>query len=214
MSHHRSEALTLRSYPYSEAHLIGVFLTRESGQLRSIAYGARSGRKSKFGSGLEPLTHAHLKYSHREGQELAVLRDLEIVQAFPAYELDWQAKLHFAYFAELLQEFTHEGEAAEPVFRLSLAVLGSLTSIPIVQLARYFELWLLRLEGVLPNLSSRLPEELASRSMRFMAKHPRELVSDELTEGELKRLGRLSEELIESHLEKKLKSSRMLKELL
>lgn len=119
-----------------------------------------------------------------------------------------------AYFAELLQEFTHEGEAAQPVFRLSLAVLGSLTSIPVVQLARYFELWLLRLEGVLPSLASRLPEELASRSMRFMAKHPRELVSDELTEGELKRLGRLSEELIESHLEKKLKSSKMLKELL
>ena len=214
MSHHRCEALTLRSYPYSEAHLIGVFLTRESGQLRSIAYGARSGRKSKFGSGLEPLTHAHLKYSHREGQELAVLRDLEIVQAFPAYELDWQAKLHIAYFAELLQEFTHEGESVEPVFRLSLAVLGSLTSIPVIQLARYFELWLLRLEGVLPDLASRLPQELASKTLQFTAKHPRELVSDELTEGEFKRLGRLSEELIESHLEKKLKSSRMLKELL
>ena len=39
MTHQRCEALTLRSYPYSEAHLMAVFLTRESGQLRSIAYG-------------------------------------------------------------------------------------------------------------------------------------------------------------------------------
>ncbi len=214
MSHQQSEALTLRTYPYSESHLIVVFLTRESGQLRSIAYRARSGRKSRFGSGLEPLTHAQLKYSHKEGQELAVLLDLEIVKAFPAYELDWQAKLHFAYFAELLQEFTHEGEAVEEVFRLTLAVLESLASVPVAQLARYFELWLLRLEGILPDLASRLPQELASRSIRFMGRHPRELASDEFTEGELKRLGRLSEELIESHLEKKLKSSRMLKELL
>ena len=214
MSHQQCEALTLRSYPYSEAHLIAVFLTRESGQLRSIAYGARSGKKSKFGSGLEPLTHSQLKYSHKEGQELAVLRDLEIVKAFPAYELDWQAKLHFSYFAELLQEFTHEGEAVEEVFRLALAVLGSLASVPVVQLARYFELWLLRLEGVLPDLASRLPEELASKSVRFMGRHPSELASEELTERELKRLGRLSEDLIESHLEKKLKSLRMLKELL
>ena len=202
MSHQQSEALTLRTYPYSESHLIVVFLTRESGQLRSIAYRARSGRKSRFGSGLEPLTHAQLKYSHKEGQELAVLLDLEIVKAFPAYELDWQAKLHFAYFAELLQEFTHEGEAVEEVFRLTLAVLESLASVPVAQLARYFELWLLRLEGILPDLASRLPQELASRSIRFMGRHPRELASDEFTEGELKRLGRLSEELIESHLEK------------
>ncbi len=214
MSHHQCEALTLRSYPYSEAHLIGVFLTREAGQLRSIAHGARSGRRSRFGSGLEPLTHVRLKYSQKEGQELAVLRDLEIVQAFPAYELDWQAKLYTAYFSELLLEFTNEGEAVEQIFRLSLAVMGSVMSIPVIQLARYFELWLLRLEGVLPDLASRLPRELASRTLRLMAKHPRDLVSDELTEGEFKRLGRLSEELIESHLEKKLKSSRMLKELL
>ena len=143
-----------------------------------------------------------------------MLRDLEIVKAFPAYGLDWQEKLHFSYFAELLQEFTHEGEAVEEIFRLTLAVLGSLASVPVVQLARYFELWLLRLEGVLPDLASRLPEELASRSVRFMGRHPRELAREELTEGELKRLGRLSEDLIESHLEKKLKSSRMLKELL
>jgi len=214
MSQRQSEALTLRSYPYSEGHLIVLFLTRESGQLRSIAYGARSGKKSGFGSGIEPLTHTRIKYSHKEGQELAVLRDLEIVRAFPAFGLDWQAKLHFPYFAELLQEFTHEGEAVETVFRLTLAVLGSLASVPVVHLARYFELWLLRLEGVLPDLASRLPEELALRSIAFMGRHPAELARDELTEGELKRLGRLSEELIESHLEKKLKSSRMLKELL
>ena len=214
MARRQCEALTLRCYPYSETHLIAVFLTREFGQLRSVAYGARSGRRNRFGSGLEPMTHSQIKVSHREGQELAVLEDLEIVRPFPAYELDWVAKLHVPYFAELLQEFSQQGEAAEAVFRLSLAVLGCLSSGPVVSLARYFELWLLKLEGVLPDLSSRLPAELAEKASRWMARHPSRLEGETLTSGELKRLGRLSEELIESHLEKKLKSSRMLKELL
>ncbi len=214
MSFHQCEALTLRSYPYSETHLIVILLTRDAGQLRSIAYGAKSGRNRRFGSGFEPLTHLNLAYSNQAGQDLAVLRDLEIVHAYPAYDLDWEAKLYFACFSELLQEFTREGTPAEEVFRLSLAVLESVASVPIARLARYFELWLLRLEGILPDLATRLPGELASRTVKYMATPPHELAGDGLSRGELERLGRLSEELIESHLETRLKSRRMLKELL
>ncbi len=214
MSFDQCEALSLRSYPYSETHLIVVFLTRNSGQLRSIAYGAKSGQNRRFGSGLEPLTHSKLSYSNQEGQELGVLRDLEILHAYPAYDLDWEEKLYFACFTELLQEFTNEGKPAEDVFRLSLAVLESVGCVPISCLARYFELWLLRLEGILPSLGTRLPQKLASKALRYMATPPHELCGDGLTGEELKRLGRLSEELIESHLEKRLKSRRMLKELL
>ena len=214
MTHDQSDALTLRSYPYSETHLIVIFLTRNNGQLRSIAYGAKGGKNRRFGSGLEPLTYSRITYSSKEGQELVVLRDLEIINAYPAYELAWEKKLHFAYFSELLQEFTSEGKPSEESFRLILAVLNSSGGIPIAILSRYFELWMLRLEGILPDLDTKLPKKLASKTHSYMATPPHKLDSQGLELGELERLGRFSEELIESHLEKKLKSRKILKEIL
>ena len=208
----RAEALTLRTYPYSEAHRIAVFLTRHLGKLRAMAHGAK-GRRSRFGSSLEPLTHCQVAFGRRENQELAVLKQTEILRAFPAYQLSWELNLHFGYFAELLQEFSREEEEAENLFRLALAILDNLDK-PIRLLARYFEFWLLRLEGVLPPLEKHLPAELAARVVALLRFHPRNLDVELIGEPELRRLESLSEQLIEYHLEKRLKSKKMLKELL
>lgn len=208
----RAEALTLRTYPYSEAHRIVVFLTRSLGKLRAMAHGAK-GRRSRFGSSLEPLTHCQVAFARRENQELATLKQTEILRAFPAYQLSWEINLHFAYFAELLQEFSREEEEAEHLFRLALAILHNLDK-PIGLLARYLEFWLLRLEGVLPPLEQHLPAELAGRVGGWLRSHPRNLDVDLIGATELRRLESLSEQLIECHLEKRLKSKKMLKELL
>ena len=209
----QSEALTLRTYPYSEAHQIAVFLSRDFGKLRAMAYGARSRRRA-FGSGLEPLTHVRISVTRKEQQELGVLKSCEIVRALPAYELSWEVNLHFGYFSELLLEFSNEEEAAERLFRLVLAVLGQIHEKPILLLARYLEFWLLRLEGVLPALEERLPSDLAARTTGFLQTAPAQLPEDLLTADDLKRLEGLAEELIEFQLERRLKTRKMLKELL
>lgn len=209
----QSEALTLRTYPYSEAHQIVVFFSRDFGQLRAIAYGAKSRRRG-FGSSLEALTHVRITLTRKEQQDLAILKSCEIIRAHPAYELSWEVNLHFGYFAELLQEFSNEEEESERLFRLSLAVLASIREKPIRLLARYFEFWLLRLEGVLPALAERLPRELAERTTQLLRLHPSQIPEDLLTPDELKRLEDLAEELIELQLEKRLKTKKMLKELL
>ena len=209
----QSEAVTLRTYPYAEAHQIAVFLSRDFGKLRAMAYGARSRRRA-FGSGLEPLTHVRINVSRKEQQELGVLKSCEIVRAFPAYELSWEVNLHFGYFAELLLEFSNEEEESERLFRLVLAVLGEIQDKPILLLARYFEFWLLRLEGVLPALEERLPADLAARTMKLLRTSPSQLPEDLLAGDDLKRLEGLAEELIEFQLERRLKTKKMLKELL
>ncbi len=214
MSAFESEALTIRTYPYSEAHRIAVFLTREYGQVRGLAHGARSGRKSRFGSSLEPLTHVRLVFSRKENQELATIKSAEILAAHSALQLSLEINLHISYFAELLFEFSQEEEECEDVFRLTLAVLEALEKVPIELLARYFELWLLRLEGVLPALEPKLGPALAAKVAGMLKQHPTGLDDSILTEGERKRIERLGEELIEYHLEKRLKTKRMLKELL
>ncbi len=213
MKVHQTEALTLKTYPYAESHKIAVFLTRDFGKLRGVAYGAKKTR-SPFGTSLEPLTHLRLTFGRKEHRELSVVRSCEIMRAFPAYQLSWEVNLHFSYFTELLMEFAKEEEASEKLFRLSLAVLKASRQVPIQLLARYLEFWLLQLEGILPPLGGRLPMELAVRTGAWLKRLPNEWKAIHFTDGEVKRLERFSGELIEDHLEKKLKARKILKELL
>jgi DNA repair protein RecO (recombination protein O) len=207
------EAITLRTYPFAEANKIVVFLTREYGLLRGVAYGARKS-KSRFGASLEPLTHVRLAFKRKEHQELAVIENCEIIRALPAYELSWEENLHFGYFAELLVEFGREQIESQKLFRLSLAVLEAVREVPISLLARYFEFWILRLEGVLPALDTVLPAGLAARALEMLKLPPSGLAGSDLKEEELLQLETAAERLIEYHLEKPLKARRILKELL
>ena len=58
---------------------------------------------------------------------------------------------HAAYFAELLDEWAQEADADERLYRLGASMLDALgAGAPVEPLARYFEYWLLRLQGVYP----------------------------------------------------------------
>ena len=208
-----TEAITLRSYAFAEANKIVVFLTRETGILRGVAYGAKKSR-SRFGASLEPMTHVRVSLKRKEHQELAVIQNCEIIRALPAYELSWEQNLHFAYFAELLVEFGHEQVESEKLFRLTLAVLGAVEEVSVTLLARYFEFWLLRLEGVLPALDQLLPEGLAASTKAMLKLHPSKLDDIDLSEGDIGQLETTTQRLIEYHLEKPLKALKVLKELL
>ena len=213
MSRHRSEALTLRTYPYAESHKIAVFLTRSFGKLRGIAHGARKSG-SKFGGSLEPLTYVKLSFRRKEHQELAVIGSCEVSRVFSPGASSWESALHLSYFTELLHEFSREQEESEHLFRLALAVLAAVDSVPISLLSRYLELWILRLEGVLPDLDGELPRPVAARTRSFMRTPPASLEADSLTREEDETLARFSHKLLEYHLEKPLKTRKLLKELL
>lgn len=212
MNVHQSEALTLKTYPFAESNRIVVYLTRNYGKLRGVAHGARK-PKSRFGSTLELLTHSRIVFYRKEHQDLAVIQSAEIIKAFPSYELTWEVNLYFNYFAELLLEFSHEEEESENLFRLGLAVLEAYTSVPVALLGRYFELWLLKLEGVLPEFDQAMPG-MAERLRGMMRVHPKEIGGFSLSDNEMKSLEKLTGSLIEGHLEKRLKSRVLLSQLL
>ncbi len=213
MSIYQSEALTQRTYPYGEAHKIAVFLTREHGIVRGAAHGAQSG-KSRFGSALEPLTHLRLSFRQREHQDLATIQNCEIIRPFAAFGLSLEQSLYLSYYAELLSEFGQEMKRDERLFRLGLAVLDASERVPVAGLARYLELWLLQLEGVLPTLGKLLPEELAVKTREMMKRPPDKFHDHQWRPEELRSLDRLTSRLIEGHLEKRLKSRKMLEEML
>jgi len=151
-----SEALILRTYKLGEADRIVVFLTRDRGKKRGVAKGARRA-KSRYMGALEPMTRAGVAYYERELRDLVRLNYVE-PQRSPLSAVGMSAAGasvlgHVGYFAELIDEWAQEAHADERLYRLGSAAVDALAAgMPIERLARYFEYWILRLQGVYPAL--------------------------------------------------------------
>ena len=153
-----ADALILRTYKLGEADRIVVFLTRDRGKKRGVAKGARRA-KSRFTGALESLTRAGVAYYERELRDLVRINYIEMQRSPLAVVArsapDASALGHAEYFAELIDEWAPEGHADERLYRLGSSVIDALADgVPTERLARYFEFWLLRLQGVYPQLSS------------------------------------------------------------
>lgn len=151
MALRESEAIVLRTYPLREADLLVTFFTRLEGKVHGVA---RSAKKSKrrFGGALEPLTHVRAFYDVRERQELVRLDSCEVLESPLASEVSYARAVGLAHIAELLDELLPDHEANDAIFRLSLAVLHVLSGPDIWMPVTYFDLWLTRLVGFLPEL--------------------------------------------------------------
>ena len=146
---YKTEALILRTYKLGEADRIVVFLTRDRGKKRGVASGARR-PKSRFAGALEPLTRVGVSYYEREHRDLVRLSYAES-QCSPLLASRPDALNHVGYFAELIDEWAQEGDPNERLFRLGTSTLEALAAgVPTEPVARYFEYWLLRLQGVYP----------------------------------------------------------------
>ncbi|HEV2884722.1 MAG TPA: DNA repair protein RecO [Pyrinomonadaceae bacterium] len=148
-----TEAIVLRTYNLGEADKIVVCLSRSAGVIRAVAKGCRK-LKSRFGASLEPFTLAKVTYYQKENQELVSLRQAEIIKSH--FDLSSQAEMltGLAYMGDLVLEFSPPYEANERLFRMVKACLEAIAeSQPDLQtILRYFEVWLLKLEGFLPDI--------------------------------------------------------------
>jgi DNA repair protein RecO (recombination protein O) len=152
MALRESEAIVLRSYPLREADLLVTLFTRAEGKVRGVA---RSAKKSKrrFGGALEPLTYVRAFYDVREGQELTRLDACEVLESPMASEVGYARVVALGHIAELLDELLPDREANDAIFRLTLSVLHVLTGPEVWMPITYFELWMTRLVGFLPELT-------------------------------------------------------------
>lgn len=151
MALRESEAIVLRTYPLREADLLVTLFTRVEGKVHGVA---RSAKKSKrrFGGALEPLTYVRAYYDVHERQELARLDSCEVLESPLAAEVSYPRAVALGHVAELLDELLPDHEANDAVFRLTLSVLHALAGSEIWMPVTYFELWLTRLVGFLPEL--------------------------------------------------------------
>ena len=206
-----TDALILRSYKLGESDRIVVFLTRDRGKKRGVARNARQSRR-RFGGALEPLTCGRVAYMERERRDLVRVDYVEQTRS-PMSAVDGEALGYAGYFAELIDEWAQEADPNETLFRLGVSMTDAIAAgVPIEPLARYFEFWLLRLQGVYeaaPQLSAE------ARAFLTMARSssPFALSRVAVSRVALRELEGAHRALMTMHLEKDLKSVRVLKEM-
>jgi DNA repair protein RecO (recombination protein O) len=150
---HETDAFVLRTFSLKEADKVCLFFTREAGKLRGVAHGARRLR-SRYGASLEPFTEVALVYFQKENKELVSLSNCEIIssQFLDGTSSERLGVMH--YLAELVIEFIPDHEPNARVYRLITATLEALrgsTDSQLLNLVRYFEVWMLRLAGYFPD---------------------------------------------------------------
>jgi DNA repair protein RecO (recombination protein O) len=147
-----SEAIVLRTYPLREADLLVTLFTRTEGKIRGVARAAKKSRR-RFGAALEPLTYVRVYYDDRERHELARLDSCDVLDSPLASTMTYPRAVALGHVAELLDELLPERESSDAVFRLVLSVLAGLRAPDVWLPISYFELWMTRLMGYLPELS-------------------------------------------------------------
>jgi DNA repair protein RecO len=198
------------------------------------------------------MTRGRATYMEREARDLVRLDRVEPTETLlgsifgrEAGEAD-RVLGHAAYFAELLDEWAPNDAPNERLFRLGTAVSSVLGrgDGSIDALARYFEYWLLRIEGVYPALD-RCPRcevrfegavrlsttdrayvccacqgqgpLLSKDALEFLrglgATTPAQVAGRQVAAGTLRELDMAHHQLIATHLEKTLRSSRVIKDL-
>jgi DNA repair protein RecO (recombination protein O) len=251
MRAHSVDALILRTYRYGEADQIVVFLTEDRGKKRGVARNATKSRR-RFGAALEPLTRGRVTYVERESRELVRLDRIE-PRTMPLGAADGRESgdgahvlSHAGYFAELLDEWAPDGSPNERLYRLGVAVGEALAAAEsVAALARYFEYWLLRLEGVYPAIDrcprcgqptlgdgavlaiadrSYVCRECASSGLRLSpaamtflreagGRPPGVVARAGTSDVALREIEQAHDRLIAVHLEKELRSARVVREL-
>jgi recombinational DNA repair protein (RecF pathway) len=198
------------------------------------------------------MTEGRATYVEREHRELVRLERVEprrtplrAVPGRPAGD-GAQALGHAGYFAELLDERAPDGLPNARLYRLGAAVGAALGEAGSIEaLARYFEYWLMRLEGVYPALD-RCPRcsrpslaagafvvaadrayvcgdcahggpSLSAPAMRFLGTSatstPAQIVVGAASAEALRELEQAHHLLIALHLEKEVRSARVVREL-
>jgi len=168
---HQSDAIILKTYPLGEADRIVAFFTRDFGKMRGVANGARR-MKNRFGVSLEPMAHSRIMFFEKENHDLVRIQSTELLDSPMKLFEDYDRAVFVGHIVELMDRFLPEREPQDPVFRLVRMTARALEQgCPIEFASCYFEIWMLRLAGVFPDMfaCSVCSRKLQMEEERFLA---------------------------------------------
>jgi len=148
----KTETIVLKTMKYRDTSKIVTFYSKEFGKLKGIAKGARTS-KNKFGSSLEPMTHAMLVLYKKEHQDLHLISQCDAIDSFKSLTEDLDRMTAALAVIELVHRVTHDEEHNPALFALLMETLRALNSSK-KKYSTYlyaFNLRLVSLLGYAPN---------------------------------------------------------------
>ncbi|MEM9293150.1 MAG: DNA repair protein RecO [Acidobacteriota bacterium] len=149
-----AEALILDVRDLGERDRLITWLTREHGLVRGAARGAR-GKHSRFAGQLQPLAKVSASWTDKESWQLARLSSAELIASADFLHRELEDLLLGEYLAEQCVQFSVENEVGVLPYRLLDSTLEALRQgVDRDLAARFFEVWMLRIAGVFPQLET------------------------------------------------------------
>ena len=151
----RTEGIVLTTRKYGEADLIVTYLTSDKGITRAFAKSPRK-TKSRFGSSLEPLTHAKISLMGKE-QSMPRITQSDIITSFHRIRENYSDFINVSKLTEILISLTPAHIPNQRLFSYFLSILQFIKSSeqePKDALHLISRIRLLALIGYAPKLSS------------------------------------------------------------
>jgi len=123
----RTEGIILKTRKYGEADLIATCLTPDRGIIKAFAKSSRK-TKSRFGSSLEPLTHARISLWGKEQSAMHRITQADIISSFHGLRESYYDFVNISKLAEILISMMPEGIPNRRLFSFFLNILNFIKS--------------------------------------------------------------------------------------
>lgn len=211
-----TEAFVLNRRDLRETSILATFYSKDFGKIKGILKGIRAER-SKYGSLAELFSLNKIVFYEKTKSEFNNITQCDLTDGFFGIRKDLSALAHATYLIELVDAMTEPNEKNAEVYELlyrSFKLLSVREDAN--KIARIFEVRLLSSLGFAPSEDPRT--QMVRRGTVQTLNHLQNAKLDALLKFKISRsieeeLGILVDKLLESHLERPVKSKKFLREI-
>ena len=146
----QATGIILRTYPLTESSLIVHWITRELGRTATVAKGALR-PKSTFRGKIDLFHQCEFLFARSRRSELHTLKEVELLESYPALRSDLQCLQRAVYAAALIEQTTETDTPLPELFELLKGYIQAISRQQAAVAIFAFELKLLETLGMRPD---------------------------------------------------------------
>jgi len=147
----KTDAIVLRTIPFRETSLITTFLTRDFGKITTLAKGVRK-KKSLLLSHFETFSYVTLNFYDNPQRDMHILGDIALKEGFSQNRDNFEKICAASFMVDLVEKVTLNHQIHDGLFDILLFSLCELADTDINKIVRFFEIKVLSLVGLFPDL--------------------------------------------------------------
>jgi len=152
MAIEKTDGILLKRRDLRESSLVLTFYTKDFGKISGVIKGAR-GPRAQLGFSPQLFSLNRIVFYESKRKRLSIISQCDLTNFFSSIRKDLQKTIHAEYFLELVDSLSAEFNKNEEIFQLLADSLTLLcTSASAKRVARMFEIRLMNLVGLMPEL--------------------------------------------------------------